>query len=83
MILKHADIVAGDSLEQCKLRGEIHRSLKVGALISNKPVELGELIAGTLPGRSSDHQISVADLTGVAIQDIRIASEVYRFYLDK
>ena len=41
------------------------------------------VIAGTLPGRSSDHQISVADLTGVAIQDIRIASEVYRFYLDK
>ena len=81
MILKHADIVVGDSLGQCKLRGEIHRALKAGTIDSGKPVELGKVIAGSCPGRSSDHQISIADLTGVAVQDIRIASEVYGCFL--
>lgn len=83
LILKHADIVVGDSLEQCKLRGEIHQALKTGTLNSSKPVELGMVIAGRSPGRNTDHQISVADLTGVAVQDIKIASAVYRSCKDK
>jgi ornithine cyclodeaminase len=81
VILKHADIVVADSLEQCRLRGEIHQALKAGAINHSKPVELGNVISGARPGRSSDSQISVADLTGVAVQDIRIASEVYRAIL--
>jgi len=36
-------------------------------------VELGELIAGTKPGRTGDEQISVCDLTGVGVQDTAIA----------
>jgi ornithine cyclodeaminase len=78
LILKHADVLVGDSLEQCRLRGEIHQALKKGAIQENKAVELGKLISGSNPGRSSDYQISVADLTGVAVQDIVVASAVYR-----
>lgn len=83
LILKHADIVVGDSLEQCMYRGEIHQALKAGAIDKQKPFELGSLIAGSCSGRTSEQQISIADLTGVAVQDIRIASEVYRFCLAK
>jgi ornithine cyclodeaminase len=83
LILKQADIVVGDSLEQCKLRGEIHQAYKMGVLDSSKPVELGMIIAGRSPGRITDHQISVADLTGVAVQDIKIASAVYSSCMDK
>ena len=83
MILKHADIVVGDSLKQCELRGEIHQALKAGVLDMGKPVELGAVIAGSCKGRSSDQQVSVADLTGVAVQDIRISAAVYRSILDK
>jgi ornithine cyclodeaminase len=83
LILKHADIVVGDSLEQCALRGEIHQAMKAGSINNSKPVELGNVISGANPGRISDNQVSVADLTGVAVQDIRIASAVYRSYLDR
>jgi len=83
MILRYANIVVGDSLEQCKLRGEIFQAFDAGVMDSKKPIELGHVISGITPGRSSDKQISVADLTGVAVQDIRIACEVYKTCLEK
>ena len=83
VILKQADLVVGDSLEQCKLRGEIHQALKIGAIDTSKAIELGDIISGKSPGRVSDSELSVADLTGVAIQDIRIASAVYEAIINK
>jgi ornithine cyclodeaminase len=77
-ILAKADVVVGDSLEQCKSRGEIYKAVSAGVMDMSKPVELGNVIAGKAKGRTSDHQITVADLTGVAIQDIRISAAVYK-----
>lgn len=34
-------------------------------------------------GRQHDDQITVADLTGVAVQDIQIAKAIYREYESK
>ena len=76
-ILARADLVIADSIAQCRHRGEIHKALKRDAIVEDSVVELGEIIAGTKAGRSSDSQITVADLTGVAVQDIQIASAVY------
>jgi ornithine cyclodeaminase len=39
-------------------------------------LELGNVIKNPELGRSSDEQITVVDLTGVAIQDIQIAKMV-------
>ncbi|MBE3071736.1 MAG: hypothetical protein IMZ67_02065 [Acidobacteria bacterium] len=39
--------------------------------------ELGEVVAGKKPGRSHNHEITVADLTGVGFQDTAIASLAY------
>ncbi|HWT57478.1 MAG TPA: ornithine cyclodeaminase family protein, partial [Rhizobium sp.] len=36
--------------------------------------ELGQIIAGRVPGRASDDQITIADLTGTGIQDTAIAT---------
>ena len=36
--------------------------------------ELGEIVAGLKPGRTSAEQITIADLTGVGFQDTAIAS---------
>ena len=44
-------------------------------------IELGDVIAGHQPGRISDEQITVADLTGVAVQDIQIAKAVHEALL--
>lgn len=75
-ILLHADLVVADSISQCIERGEIHQALKSNAITQADLVELGNIIAGDAAGRESDDQVTVADLTGVAVQDIQIAKSV-------
>ena len=77
-ILRKADIVVADSIEQCLTRGEIARAISAGDLKKERVIELGNVISGSAKGRTSDQQITVADLTGVAVQDISIASAVFR-----
>ena len=76
-ILARADVVVADSIAQCLVRGEIHQALAAGFIDRDEIVELGDVIAGRAPGRTSDDQITIADLTGVAVQDIKIATAVY------
>ena len=75
-ILAKADLVVADSIAQCLVRGEISRALADGAIDKAVLVELGDIITGNVPGRMSDDEITVADLTGVAVQDIEIAKAV-------
>ena len=77
-ILGQADLVIADSISQCLLRGEIYHAIESGYLIENKLIELGNIIEGKVNGRTSDNQITIADLTGVAVQDIKIAEAVYK-----
>ncbi len=76
-ILQKADIVVADSLSQCRSRGEIFKAVKAGVLHEEMVVELGEVIVDKRKQRISEDQITVADLTGVAIQDIQISKAVY------
>ena len=76
-ILKRADLVVADSIAQCRDRGEIHKALTEGAITEAGLVELGNIVADKTDGRTSDDQITVADLTGVAVQDIHISTAVY------
>jgi len=76
-ILQKADIVVADSISQCLERGEIYKALEAGVLEKERIVELGEVIVHPELGRTSEDQITVADLTGVAVQDIQIAKAVY------
>jgi ornithine cyclodeaminase len=75
-ILAAAGAVVADSIQQCLVRGEIHHALKAGAIAEGKAVELGAVIAGKAKGRTGESDITVADLTGVAVQDIMIAKAV-------
>lgn len=76
-ILQTADIVVADSIQQCILRGEIHKALDAGLLKKKDILELGNVIIDKELHRTSDEQITVADLTGVAVQDAQIAKAVY------
>jgi len=76
-ILGRADVVVADSIPQCVERGEIHHALTQGMIVRERLVELGDVIAGRADGRTSEQQITVADLTGVAVQDIAIAEAVF------
>jgi len=77
-ILQKADIVVADSISQCLLRGEIHQALKAGVLKKERVVELGNVIVNPELQRTSEKQITIADLTGVAVQDVQIAKAVYK-----
>lgn len=76
-ILQKADIVVADSISQCLLRGEIHHAMKAGVLEKERVVELGNVIVNPGLRRTSEKQTTIADLTGVAVQDIQIAKAVY------
>jgi len=75
-ILSRAELVVADSISQCIERGEIYQALKSNAITEAGLVELGSIIAGDATGRESDDQVTVADLTGVAVQDIQISKAV-------
>ena len=75
-ILGRADLVVADSISQCVLRGEISHALRSGILAEENLLELGQIVAGNSPGRTTEDQVTIADLTGVAVQDIQIAVAV-------
>jgi ornithine cyclodeaminase len=76
-VLARADRIVADSLPQCLRLGEIHHAVDKGAISRDKvTAELGHIIAGLKPGRTSGDEIIVCDLTGVGVQDIAAASLV-------
>ena len=75
-VYSKTDLCVVDSVPQCVLLGESHYAIEAGIIDESALVELGEIIAGDAPGRTDDSQITVADLTGVAVQDIQIAKAV-------
>lgn len=45
--------------------------------------QLGEVMVGLKPGRTSEDEITIFDSTGLAIQDVASAHLVYQRALDK
>ena len=77
-IVSMADLVVADSLDQNLIRGEIHQAVKRSLISTDDIVELGEIFAGLKPGRINADSITIADLTGVAVQDLVIAKAVLK-----
>ncbi|HEV2124350.1 MAG TPA: ornithine cyclodeaminase family protein [Chloroflexota bacterium] len=76
-LLARADRVVVDSLRQSRERGEVSQALRRGVIFEDKLVELGNLLRDKGLGRSSDDELTIADLTGLAVQDLAIAEAVY------
>jgi len=75
-VLQRADLLVCDSRAQCARLGELHHAPAGGAELA--VTELGEVTSGRRPGRRSDDQITVCDLTGTGVQDTAIALLAYR-----
>ncbi|MES1943753.1 ectoine utilization protein EutC [Salinisphaera sp. PC39] len=72
--LAAADVLVCDAVAQCRERGELRHALAGGTLPDTDNVrELGAIVAGAVPGRENQDQLTVADLTGVGVQDTAIA----------
>lgn len=76
-VLHKADRLIADCTFQTERYGNLHHAVRAGVVGRDKVTgELGDLAAGRLPGRQSSDEITVADLTGVGVQDAAIAQAV-------
>ncbi len=77
-IVERAGAIIVDSVTQCSEYGEISHALKAGLIRLESLVEIGTVLASG--GRARDDsdatQITLADLTGVAVQDAQIALSI-------
>ena len=78
-VFERVDLIACDRKSQVFRLGELHHALYQGFIsLQDEIIELGELTSGKLPGRRSDNQITICDLTGVGVQDTQIARLAYQ-----
>jgi alanine dehydrogenase len=73
-----------DDIRQCRTDGEINVPLSEG-LITEADIagEIGEVITGRKPGRTSDDEITIFDSTGIALQDSATVPLEYKRAMEK
>lgn len=76
--IARADLYVCDRVSQAALLGELRAARAAGLLADRDPPELGAVIAGHVPGRQSDADITICDLTGTGAQDTAIATFALR-----
>jgi ornithine cyclodeaminase/alanine dehydrogenase-like protein (mu-crystallin family) len=77
-LLKISTVVV-DLSEQCAQIGELHHAIEEKVIgPEHVHAELGQLVTGQRPGRTSRDEITIFDSTGTAIQDVAAAIAVYR-----
>ena len=62
-----------DDWEQASHNGELVHAVEAGVLARADVAQLGDVLNGKAVGRANDHDITVFDSTGLAIQDLAIA----------
>jgi len=73
-LVSRADRLICDSLEQALDHGESSAAFQAGEITAENCVELAAVLAGKVDGRLHRSDITIADLTGIAVQDIAIAT---------
>jgi ornithine cyclodeaminase len=73
-LLASAAVIATDDHKQCLHHGEFGATVRAGLVAEDADVALGAILSGEHPGRAALDDITVADLTGIAAEDIAIAS---------
>jgi ectoine utilization protein EutC len=72
-VVMTAEVFACDSIAQSARLGELRAALDAG-FDKAGAVELGQIIDASSPGRTSEDDVTVCDLTGTGAQDTAIAS---------
>jgi ornithine cyclodeaminase/alanine dehydrogenase-like protein (mu-crystallin family) len=72
----HRARVFVDTRETAEANGDVHRAIRAGGYsIEELSGELGEVISGQNPGRTSDDDITIAKFVGIGAQDL-VAAEM-------
>ena len=70
--------IVADLRAQSASVGETHHAIAGGLLEpAHVHAELGEILLGRIPGRTSDTEVIIFDSTGTALQDVAAAAAVY------
>ncbi len=78
-VFAKVDRIVCDRKSQAFRLGELHHAREAGVIKDEDVVaEIGEIILGTRPGRQSEDEVTICDLTGVGVQDTQIARLAYR-----
>jgi ornithine cyclodeaminase len=73
--LAAADLYVPDRQSQAAVLGELRAAIAAGTIRDKGEfAELGQIIAGTAPGRGEAGQVTICDLTGTGVQDTAIAT---------
>jgi ornithine cyclodeaminase len=75
-IIRQADLVVTDSRAQGRSRGELWHAYRGDDAAMSGIVEVGEIVSGMVNGRTAAEQVTVSTFSGLAIQDIVIASAI-------
>ncbi|MDA1312036.1 MAG: ornithine cyclodeaminase family protein [Acidobacteria bacterium] len=74
-----AALIATDSVEQARMEaGDLIMAHDKGSLDWARVVELGAIVAGKIPGRVSDADVTLFESQGLAIEDLVAAVHVYK-----
>jgi len=77
-LVARADHILVDSRQQCQEFGEIAQAWQQGQLQHHQITEIGEALASGQRIRQDAQQITLADLTGLGIQDAQIVKGILR-----
>lgn len=80
-LVANADLLVCDLAKQSLDHGEFQSAHAAGQINAADVVVLGDVLAGVHHGRSSDNDITIADLTGIAAQDAAVSLSVIRAVL--
>ncbi|MGH7839482.1 MAG: ornithine cyclodeaminase family protein, partial [Candidatus Binataceae bacterium] len=73
-----ADVIAADSREQSRLEsGDLIHALSGDPARWDSVLELADIVAGNVPGRTDAQQITLFKSNGIATEDIAVAARIY------
>ena len=81
-LLVAADVFT-DEVAQSISIGEAQHAVAQGLIQESDVAQIGAVINGTNPGRTSDDQITLFDGTGVGLQDLAVAASVVEVAVEK
>ena len=66
-----------DEWEQASHGGELTAAVKTSAVTRTRVTELGAVLSGDAPGRPGPEAVTLFDSTGLAIQDLAVATAAF------
>ncbi len=76
-LFPRAAVIMVDDHDQCVHHGDLGHAVRGGLVPEDADIALGAVLAGEKPGRTSEDDITIVDLTGIAAEDMAVAGLVW------